>query len=88
MNNYYSIPKEKMSFLRNVFKLIINDWILKKLGFEIVNKARLYRSEQRCLTVNKEVLKIRNDRICSVLQNFGSNFGLNFNKSERWYGLQ
>lgn len=86
--SYWSYKNDKyrssslFSKLKNFLKLVINNFILNKFGFAIVQKSSTFRGEQRSFTKNLDILSYRNNQIVEYLLSFGLDFGIQFEKDK------
>ena len=86
--HYWSYKNNKFfsnSFFGKIklfFKYVINSLLLNNFGYALVQKISTYRKEQRSYSKNIEVLSFRNEQISDYLFQFGSEFGIKFEKTK------
>lgn len=68
------------SKIKKILKYIINTLFINNFDLRVVKKHSTLRREQRSYSKNFDILSIRNEQIANYFLEFGSGFGINFDK--------
>ena len=77
--NDFGAKKKPLSILK-FFQILINKFILNKLGLEVRRKQINYRLEQKSYSKDANILQFRDERIANFLFEFGITYKISFEK--------